>query len=76
LRAISAAVVGVMADFGLWFGGNVLFPAHRFSRPDVFVLVVGLGALFVLLRYRVSVPALLGGCAILGILYRLLVPLV
>jgi chromate transporter len=74
LRAISAAVVGVMADFGIWFGGNVLFPAHRFARPDFFVLVVGLGALFVLLRFRVSVPALLGGCAVLGILYRLLVP--
>jgi chromate transporter len=74
LRAISAAVVGVMADFGLWFGGNVLFPSHRFTQPDVFVLVVWLGALFVLLRFRVSVPALLGACAVLGILYRLVVP--
>ena len=74
LRAISAAVVGVMADFGIWFGGNVLFPTHRFTSPDFFVLVVGLGALAVLLRFRVSVPALLGSCALLGILYRLLLP--
>lgn len=74
LRAISAAVVGVMADFGIWFGGNVLFPTHRFTRPDLFVLVVGLGALLVLLRFRVSVPALLGACAVLGILYRTLLP--
>jgi chromate transporter len=74
LRAISAAVVGVMADFGIWFGGNVLFPAHRFTQPDFFVLAVGVGALAVLLRFRVSVPALLGGCALLGMLYRLLVP--
>jgi chromate transporter len=74
LRAISAAVVGVMADFGIWFGGNVLFPARRYMQPDIFVLLVGLGALVVLLRFRVSVPALLGACAVLGILYRLLVP--
>jgi chromate transporter len=74
LRAISAAVVGVMADFAIWFGGNLLFPAHRFTNPDFFVLVVGLGALAMLLRFRVSVPVLLGVCAVLGILYRTLLP--
>jgi chromate transporter len=72
LRAISVAVVGVMIDFALWFGGRMLFPAQRLERPDWFVLVVGLAALAALMRLRVSVPVLLGACAILGLLYRLI----
>jgi chromate transporter len=71
LRAISAAVVGVMIDFALWFGGKMLFPASRLEWPDWFVLVVGLCALVALMRFRVSIPALLGGCAVLGVIYNL-----
>ena len=74
LRAISAAVIGVMIDFAVWFGRTVLFPAHAGRYPDAFVLVLGLLALGALMRFRVSVPALLGACAAAGILYRLLVP--
>jgi chromate transporter len=74
LRAIAAAVVGVMTDFALWFGGNVLFPDRHFSHPDWFVLAVGIAALAVLIRFRVSVPLLLAVCAGLGIVYRLIVP--
>jgi chromate transporter len=73
LRTISAAVIGVMIDFALWFGGTVLFPARAGPHPDLFVLAVALGAMAALIRFRVSVPALLGACAVLGVLYRLLV---
>jgi chromate transporter len=73
LRAISAAVVGVMIDFALWFGGRLLFPAQRLERPDWFVLVVGAAALFGLVRFRLSMPALLAICAVLGVVYRLAV---
>jgi chromate transporter len=71
LRAISAAVVGVMIDFALWFGGRMLFPTQRLEQPDWFVLLVGLGALAALMRFRVSVPALLGVCALLGVACRI-----
>ena len=71
LRAISAAVVGVMTDFALWFGGRMLFPAQRLEQPDWFVVVVSAGALLALVRFRVSMPALLGICAVLGVIYRL-----
>jgi chromate transporter len=72
LRAISAAVIGVMIDFAIWFGGEALFPAHQWMRPDWFVLIVGLGALATLIRFRASVPALLGACAVLGVVYRII----
>ena len=45
LRAISAAVIGVMIDFAIWFGATVLFPARQWSHPEPFVLVLGLAAL-------------------------------
>ncbi len=76
LRAISAAVIGVMVDFALWFGGTVLFPVRQWRHPDLFVLILGLVVLTVLIRFRISIPALLGTCAVLGVLYRLLVPAV
>jgi chromate transporter len=66
-------VVGVMIDFALWFGGRLLFPAQRLERPDWFVLVVGAAALFGLVRFRLSMPALLAICAVLGVVYRLAV---
>ena len=71
LRAISAAVVGVMAHFAFWFGSRALFPGHS-SRPDWFVLAVGLGALLALSCTRIGVVALLAICAGLGILHALL----
>jgi chromate transporter len=70
LRATSAAVVGVMASFALWFGGHAVFPDHAYDRPDVFVLVVAAGALIALYRWRISVMALLAICAGLGVAAR------
>jgi chromate transporter len=74
LRAISAAVIGVMIDFALWFGGTVLFPAREQKHLDAFVLVLSLFALAALMRFRVGIPVLLGACALAGVLFRLLVP--
>jgi chromate transporter len=67
LKAVSAAVVGVMASFALWFGSRALFP-HPQAPPDLFVLLVGLGALLALCLTRLRVMSLLGICAGLGIL--------
>ena len=72
LQAISAAVVGVMANFALWFGGHALFPNHRIAQPDLFVLVVGAGALIAFYRTRIGVIPVLAICSALGVLDRLL----
>jgi chromate transporter len=72
LQAVSAAVVGVIANFALWFGGQALFPQHRLSEPDLFVLVIGAAALIALFRSRIGVIPLLAGCALAGIAYRIL----
>jgi chromate transporter len=68
LRAISAAVVGVMANFALWFGAHAVFPNHRFTQPDLFVVVLAVAALFVLYRTHISVVVLLAGCAGVSVL--------
>ncbi|GAA4229802.1 chromate transporter [Sagittula marina] len=71
LSAITAAVVGVIANLSLWFGLNVLFTPHSDGllpdlatlRLDALALVV-LGAM--LLRFKTSVPLLLAICAAAG----------
>jgi len=70
LRAISAAVVGVMASFAIWFGAHAIFPGQRYDRPDFFVIVLAAGALVALYRWRISVLALLAICAGLGVAAR------
>ncbi len=72
LNAISAAVVGVMASFALWFAFHALFPSGLTTlHPDGFVLGVGLGAFIALRRWQVDVMLLIGICAALGVIYRL-----
>ena len=71
LQAISAAVVGVMANFAFWFGSRAIVP-HAGGQPDLFVLLVGLGALAALSWSRISVVPLLAICAGLGMLVRAL----
>jgi chromate transporter len=72
LSAISAAVVGVMANFALWFAWHAIFPGNQMAQPDWFVPAVSLGALVALLAWQVDVMLLIGLCAALGVVYRLL----
>jgi chromate transporter len=73
LSAISAAVVGVMAHFALWFAWHAIFPGDPMTaHPDWFVLAVGLGAFIALLAWQVDVVLLIGICAALGVVYRLM----
>jgi len=74
LGSIAAAVVGVMANFAIGFAWQAIFPDGRMNHPDVFVLVVTIGALAVLMRWKIDVMWLIGGCAALGVIYRLLLP--
>ena len=64
LRAITAAVVGVIGSLVLFFAAPVLWPAGQFDwAPAGLVLL----ALVLLLRWRWSVLQLIGGAALVGL---------
>ncbi len=74
LTAISAAVVGVILNLALYFGYHVFWP-RGFSGPqfssiwlslDCAALLIALLAGVALLRFKLSVPMVLAGCAVLG----------
>ena len=84
LSAITAAVVGVIANLAVWFALHVLFaefrPAAlgpiRFDVPvaaslDVAALVLAAGAMLALLRFHVGLVPVLAGAAVLGAAWKL-----
>ena len=76
LAAITAAVVGVIANLALWFAVHVLFArpeAEMFGLPDVTSLdwraaVIGIAAALLLFRFNWSIFRVLGAAAIAGLL--------
>jgi len=86
LAAVTASVVGVIANLALWFGLHVLFattvivhggpaalelPLAGSLRPAA--AAVSVFAALMLFRWRVSVPRTLAVCALAGILVRFMV---
>jgi chromate transporter len=85
LSAVTASVVGVIANLALWFALHVLFGATVPLRnwglridlpvPDSFnvaAAVLAAAAGVALLRYRLGVVTVLAGCAAAGLLLHLL----
>jgi chromate transporter len=85
LATITAAVVGVIFNLAVWFGLHVLFTELTevrafglvLSQPVVSTinlpsLVLMVGALVAMLRFRVGMLPTLAGCAAAGAVYRLL----
>ncbi len=83
LAGVTAAVVGVIANLGLWFGLHVLFAEvgeavfGPVSMPipdprsfDVAAGIIALAAAIALLRYHVGVVPVLGAAAAAGALLR------
>jgi len=83
LAAITAAVVGVIANLAIWFAMHVLFSKIdtqvtgllHILVPDPATLnfsaaLLAAGAAVALLRFHVPVPALLAGCAAAGLVLR------
>jgi chromate transporter len=64
LRAITAAVVGVIGSLVLFFAAPVLWPAGPFDWAAAGLVVL---ALVLLLRWRWSVLQLIGGAALVGL---------
>jgi chromate transporter len=69
LTAITAAVVGVIANLAAFFAWHVLWPAGDF---DVVAAAIALGATLALFRFKMNVIHVIVGCALLGLLIRFL----
>jgi chromate transporter len=84
LAAVTAAVVGVIANLALWFGLHVLFadlgeaalgplslPVPEPASFDPAAAFIALSAALALLRFHVGVVSVLGVAAIAGVVLRL-----
>jgi chromate transporter len=74
LSAITAAVVGVILNLGLFFAYHVWWPQGFDGRLDVVSAAITVAAVLALFRFKVGVMPLLGACAALGLAVTLLLP--
>ena len=85
LSAVTAAVVGVIANLAVTFGIvalfdtvkqgevlNVTFPVPELDSLDVFAFLLAAAGFVALWRYRVNVLWVIGGSAVAGLIYRTL----
>ncbi len=71
LTGITAAVVGVIANLALFFGGHVFWPGG-WGRFDAIAASIALGAAIALLRFKSNVMLVMGVCALAGLTTTLL----
>ena len=67
LTGISGAVVGVILKIGVFFAWNTFFPATGF---DAFAVVIALMSLVALVRFKLSMHALVGLSGLAGLLWQ------
>jgi chromate transporter len=72
LSAITAAVVGVIANLALFFAWHVLWPEGLVGGFDWVAGAIAVAAGVALFRWNVGVLPLLGACAAVGLLLALL----
>ncbi|HLM53306.1 MAG TPA: chromate efflux transporter [Pseudoxanthomonas sp.] len=71
LTAVTAAVVGVIANLALFFAYHVLWP-RGFDGPfDWLSAPIAVAALLALMRFRIGVLPVLAGCALAGLAVHL-----
>ena len=71
MTAITAAVVGVILNLGVWFAWHAAKPPPD-GRWDGFVLIVSVVAFVAMERFKVGVMPVIGTCAVLGLVHSLL----
>ena len=71
LTAITAAVVGVIANLAIFFAYHVLWPAGLTGNLDFVAAFIALGAAVALLRFKVNVIHVIAACAGLGLVLAL-----
>jgi chromate transporter len=67
LQGIMAAAVGVVAYVSFWFAMNVLIINHK---PDFVAIALSLLAGLLLFRFKINMIAVMGICALLGLIYN------
>ena len=72
LTAITAAVVGVIANLALFFGYHVLWPSGFDGRFEGWSAAIGVVAAIALFRFKIGVIPVIAGAAVAGLvlLYR------
>ena len=68
LTGITAAVVGVILNLALFFAYHVLWPAGFAGAFDWRAATIGLAAAIALFRFKVGIMALIGSCALAGVM--------
>jgi len=63
LRAITAAVLGVIASLALWFGLAVLFPGRALASFDWLAAGIALAAAIALIRFKANAALVVLACA-------------
>jgi chromate transporter len=71
LRAITAAVVGVILNLALFFAVHVLWPRGFDGSFEWVSALIGALAFAALLRYKIGVIPVVGACALAGLCLRL-----
>ena len=72
LSAITAAVVGVIANLALFFAYHVLWPEGWSGRFEGASALIAAGATVALFRFKLGVMPLLGACAAVGLVIQML----
>ncbi len=70
LTAITAAVVGVIINLGVKFSTHALWPEPTLHF-DAFVAVVAVAAFVAMQRFKVGLIPVIGACAVLGMIWKL-----
>ena len=68
LTGISGAVVGVVLKIGVYFAWNTFFPVTGF---DLFAVLIAIAALVALVRFKLSMHALVGLSGLAGLLWQM-----
>jgi len=71
LTAVTAAVVGVILNLAIWFAWHALRPEA--GKFDVFVAVTAVAAWLAMEKAKIGLIPVLGACAALGMVWKLLV---
>ena len=74
LSAITAAVVGVIVNLALFFAYHVFWPTGFAGAFDPVAALIAIAAAIALFRFKAGVLPLLGGCAVAGLAWHLLRP--
>lgn len=68
LSSVTAAVVGVVLNLAVWFGGHVLLPSN--GKLDVFAAAVALIAFFGMQRWKWGIIPVVLGSSAAGFIYQ------